>query len=490
MAKKIAATPKDNGDDPSAVHLSIMAMREDAALPKALMGGTKAMREAGEVYLPKMRQEDGVTYANRLRITTLRNFYRQAILSLAGKLMRNGLKLDSSSAHKGPAEMADWMLDMDNQGTPGDVLFKRAFTWAVRDSAMWLIADYPPTIAPDGSRPTLADERALAIRPYLSPVSVWDALGWRQARHSGRLVTEQFRYMMVTEEPVGLFGTRPVKTIRCIEPTTIRDFRENSKGEWALHQEYVNTLGRVPVHRLCSDRDENHITPRGGMNDLADLNLEHWQVRSDQRLTLRINSFPILFGSGMEGELPALGPEQAVLASEPQAKLAYVESTGAALTAGRQELVDLEDAMRAMSAQYQARTVAQTATASMIDAKDANAPAQGWALNVKRGFEAAMDDMAELAGKGKGPGAGGSLSVDVDALVSSMDSQQLTLLMQARTAREISRETFLNALKKADLLPDEFDADHDQDLLDSEPVDDLPGMNTPPGGTKPKKKAE
>jgi hypothetical protein len=467
-------------DDPSALHPEIQRLRAAAKLPLTLMGGTPAMRKAGELYLPRMRHEETDTYEGRLKITTLRNFYRQGLQGLAGKLMRNGLKLDQSAKHKGPAEMADWLTDLDCCGTSGDVLFKRSFIWGVRDAAMWLLAAYPKTIGPNGKKPSLADERELQIRPWLVPLSIWDVLGWREERKGGRNELSQFRYMMVTEEPDGQFGTKNVETIRVVEPELITDFRRASKrSEWTKFDEMPNTLKRVPVQRIASDMDENHA-PRGGMDELAWLNLEHWQLRSDQRLTLRINAFPILFGAGMS-KLPPIGPESAVLADDVNAKLSFVESAGTALTAGRQELIDLEDVMRAQVAMYQVRqTVQKTATETATEAAEANSPAQGWAINAKRGFEAAMDDMAELAGKGDGAGAGGILKVDTDALVSSMDSAKLSELRAARASREISRKTYLEALKRADVLPDEYDADADQDEIDNEPVPETEGLNKPP----------
>lgn len=474
MAKAPAA-PKAPGDDPSVVDETIAQLRNDARLCRTLMGGTKAMRAAGELYLPKALRETDETYERRLKVTVLRNFYRQTLTGLAGKLMRNGLRVDTSAADKPPAEMETWLANIDNAGTPGDVMFKRAFVWAVRDAAMWLYAAYPKT----GGKQTLADEREKNIRPYLLPLSIWDVNGMRWSRGpNGSKVLDQFRYQMVSEEPDGQFGKRDVTTIRVIEPTLIRDFRQNAKGEWALFDESMNTLGRVPINRIASDMDED-AHPRGGMNDLADLNLEHWQVRSDQRLALRMNSFPILFGAGIAA-LPPVGPESAVLADDAGASLAYVESTGAALTAGRQELVDLEDAMRAMGASYQAKgSVQRSATESTIDMREANSAAQGWAINAKRGFEAAMDDMAELASKGKGPGAGGILRIDTDSLVASFDAAALAELRAARVSRDISRETYLGQLKRWDVLPDDFDIEHDKSLIDDEEPEGLGGMNDP-----------
>lgn len=477
------ASAKAPGDDPSELHPEVARLRKDSELARALMGGTKTMRLAREHFLPRMRHESDDTYEARLKLSALRNFYRQSLSALAGKLMRNGLNLEDTAGAKSPAQAKVWLADMDTMGTPGDVLFKRVFTWAVRDAATWLLADYPQT----GGTLNLAVERELGVRPYLTPLSVLDMIGWREERIGGRTITTQLRYRMTSEEPVGQFGTASVDTIRVIEPTEIRDFRMNDRGHWELYGvPLVNTLGRVAITRIDSDMDEDY-RPRGGMNDLAYSNLEHWQIRSDQRLALRVNSFPILFGAGFENDLPPIGPETAILVEDSTAKLEYVESQGTSLAAGRTELTDLEDHMRATSAQYQAKQVAQTATGAAIDAEEANAPAQGWAINCKRGFENAMADMAELAGLGKGPGAGGLLRVDTDALVSSLDAPSLQILATARAQREISRETFLSALKRADLLPDEFDMAADEELLKAE-APDLVGMNTPPGTPPPKGK--
>lgn len=475
------ASAKTPGDDPTELHPEIVRLRADSRLARSLMGGTKAMRATREIFLPRMRHEIDDTYNARLGLTALRNFYRQSLTSLAGKLMRNGLNLEDGAGVKFPKEAEEWLKNMDGEGTPGDVLFKRIFTWSVRDAASWLLADYPRT----GGTQTLADQRTLGIRPMLVPLSCLDIFGWREEKVNGRMVTTQLRYLMVSDEPVGLYGRQRVETVRVIEPDRIIDLRLSGRNKWEIFDESVNTFGRVALTRIASDMDEDY-RPRGGMTDLADLNLEHWQIRSDQRLALRVNSFPILFGSGMDGQLPPIGPETSILADNESANLRYVESSGASLSAGRIELTDLEDTMRAMSAQYQVKQVAQTATGAAIDAADANAPAQGWAINCKRGFEKAMSDMAEYAGLGKGVEI--NLRVDTDALVSSMSADKLLQLQSARATREISRETYLAALKRADILPDEYDPVADQALIDQE-APDLSGMNTPPGtppGAPPK----
>lgn len=483
------AAAKRPGNDPSELSAEIIRLRQDAALARALMGGTRAMRLAGETWLPRTKHESDAIYQDRLKISVLRNFYRQSLTSLAGKLMRKGLQLDTAaSGGKGPAEMQDWLRDLDHCGTPGDLMFKRSFIWGVRDAVSFLLADYPVT----GGTQSLADERTRGIRPWLIPLSIWDVCGWREENVMGRRITSQLRYIMRTEEPVGMFGRQDVETVRVVEPDVIRDFRKGRRGNWELVNSAVNTLGRVAFHHVASDVDENS-NPRGGMADLAWLNMEHWQIRSDQRLTMRVNSFPILFGAGMN-EIPPIGPNGGITSEEPNAKLEFVESGGAHLAAARTELTDLEDTMRGQFAMYQARPAGgggETATGRSIDASEAMAPAQGWALNAKRAFEAAMADMAELAGKGTGPGAGGTLRVDTDALVSNLDAGKLSELRAARAAREISRETYLAQLKRYDVLPDDFDAAADQELIDNEPVPELEGMNKPPptgkgGGTPPK----
>ena len=63
----------------------VSGMVTDAAVGNALMGGTKAMRKAGQEYLPKFAQEAKEAYDARLKSSWLFNGFRKTVRDMTGR---------------------------------------------------------------------------------------------------------------------------------------------------------------------------------------------------------------------------------------------------------------------------------------------------------------------------------------------------------------------------------------------------------------------
>ena len=85
---------------------------------------------------------------------------------------------------------------------------------------------------------------------------------------------------------------------------------------------------------------------------------------------MHIARVPILFAralGGHEGPLE-IGPNRLIIADDPSADLKFIEHSGAAIQAGRQDLVDLEDKMAVMGLELLTpRATHPTATGRAID---------------------------------------------------------------------------------------------------------------------------
>ena len=114
------------------------------------------------------------------------------------------------------------------------------------------------------------------------------------------------------------------------------------------------------------------MTARPPLLDMAWLNLAHWQSASDQRHILHIARVPLLFGRNLQVPETGLdiGPNRLILSDDPSADLRFVEHSGAAIEAGRQDLRDLEEErMAILGLDLIARRPGHmTATAKAIDA--------------------------------------------------------------------------------------------------------------------------
>jgi hypothetical protein len=110
--------------------------------------------------------------------------------------------------------------------------------------------------------------------------------------------------------------------------------------------------------------------------DLAWLNIAHWQSSSDQRHILHIARVPILFAKGMDASDSQIeiGPNRIIIAEDNSADIKFVEHSGAAIAAGHQDLLDLEEKMAVMGLDLIARRPGQpTATEKAIDHAQSNA---------------------------------------------------------------------------------------------------------------------
>ena len=81
-------TTEKKADDPSTTSYAYDYMLPKWEMVETLLGGTSAMRAAGEDYLPRHAEEDGSNYFERLNSTTLYNMFELTLDTLVGKPFR------------------------------------------------------------------------------------------------------------------------------------------------------------------------------------------------------------------------------------------------------------------------------------------------------------------------------------------------------------------------------------------------------------------
>ena len=144
---------------------------------------------------------------------------------------------------------------------------------------------------------------------------------------------------------------------------------------------------------------------------------------------------PILFGRALQAGDDALevGPNRLILADDPAADLRFVEHSGAAIAAGRQDLMDLEDRMAVLGLDMIRRQPGNfTATARAIDAAESHAALSGFVQVLRDGLEAALALMASWMGV---PDTSvGQLSISRQFPIGDDQAAEADLLLRARLA--------------------------------------------------------
>jgi hypothetical protein len=366
-----------------------------------------------------------------------------------------------------PSALESDMEDIDLAGTHADVFLRDLFADALEVGHAFILVDAPKA---DGPAPNAAAEALLGLRPYWVHVKKDDCLSWRTVRESGAVVVEQVVIRETVQEADGEFGDRSVvryKVYHRADPVTWEVWEERDKGEpEQKSQGIIANVSEIPLVPVYGDRS-GIFESNPPLLDLAHLNVAHYQVQSDHLTALHKASVPIpvLVGVDTKSQMP-VGPNVGVKLPEG-GDFKYAETTGAALNATRQQLVDFEKqmAIQGMGMLMSETRAAETAEAKRIDKSEQDSALTVAARSLQDATEEALSFHAQMRGLGDD---GGSVAVNRDFERLSLDAQQVQAYAGLVAAGQLSLETLWRILAEGGVLPDEFDAEVERASLDSE----------------------
>lgn len=459
MASKITSTTDSKKKNPSNTSAAHDLMQPRIDLVNTLMEGTPALIAAKETYLPRHEVESERNYEDRLQRSILTNYFRRSVESMVGKPFAQPLVVGDDM----PQALVELSEDIDHQGNSINVFGRKVFRDALAKGLTHILVEFPNTA--DAGVKTAEDEVAVNATPYfvhIPPESILAA--YCDYRNGQAFITHVRIYEVTTEQDQ--FSEIEVERIRILEPGTWEVWRKGEK-KWFREASGVTSLDYVPLVTFYADK-EDFMVGRPPLLDLAYVNLKHFQSSSDQANAMTVARFPILAGSGLNEEESniKLGPKQLLTAVNKDGKFYYVEHTGAAIEAGRNELKDLEEQMSILGIELLKKSGDATATAKAIDTAENLSMLQSLTLVFSDALEEAYRIAADWMSITKQ--GGGSITINTDFGLKMDDITDLTSLQWARQNGEISHEQYLRELQRRGTLADDFDAEQDQLLLDSE----------------------
>ncbi len=184
-------------------------------LPRTLMGGTRAMREAGETYLPRKARESAEAYKARLHGGALDNYFARTVDYLAGQVFQKEADyLDVGEKRAYDAELfARFKEDVDQAGSGFSVFSQNLFKDGIKDGISFVLVDYSrvntrvgkngvleyETAAGTWAPKTAEADEANGWRPYFVRIRAEQVLDAWLDGESGRQVLRHFRYQEIGE---------------------------------------------------------------------------------------------------------------------------------------------------------------------------------------------------------------------------------------------------------------------------------------------------
>lgn len=442
--------------------LGYLRMAPRWELPDALLGGTLAMREGRSKWLPQEPKESSENYSIRLGRAILFNGFKTAVDDLVDRPFARPLTISG--------ELGDLEYLLDDCTRTKRSLNEFAKD-VLRSASIYglthILVEFPTL--PAGA--SLADEQGK--NPYFVHIDAPCLIGWELDENSQLL---SIRFKQTSIERVGSYGEKVVHKIVHYTRTDITVFRKRDQSdEYDEVSSVTHTFGSVPLVTIYLNKQTEFVADPP-LEDLAFLNLAHWQSSADQRNILRFTRIGILFASGFKREEYdnglVIGPNYLIKTENPDGKLSYVEHSGRACESGERDLAKLERQMEVMGLQpVIEKRSEETATGKTIDDSNQSSSLRSWVGSCNRGLTQAL----LLAGQWKSRELNTSVALFDDFGVSVRSSNELSTLLNSRLAGEISRETFLEEMKRRGVLNETLDIEEEVTKLEADLVTPTPG---------------
>ena len=422
-----------------------------------LLGGTQTMRDAANTWLPKHPRESQKKYESRLNKSILYEAYKSSVEFVAAKPFERVVQVKGELSER--LKLIE--SDADYCGNSLTSVAYRALTQGVGYGLTFLLVDYPsvPTNLTEG------EELKQRVHPYINvihPENLWNhEMG--KDEYGRRILLEV--HFLEADDQLAAYKNDGTWT-----RYQLKD------GDWVQTSTGTRTVKQITM-RVFFTKRVGEMEAEPPLRGLAWLNLAHWQSDSDQRNILSFSRMPLLFQVGMtseELEKPIeIGPTSVLRSTNKDAKMGYVEHTGAAIKCGADDIKSLEEKMESLALEPFVRRPGATATAVVKDGKKSESLVETWIRDLEFTIAECYRDAALWVNEKLPDDFAIDIFSDFDLYFGKQDD--IKVLQEDRARGDLSLKTYLREVKRRGILSESVDIDVEVEEIDSEvpePVSD------------------
>ena len=390
--------------------------------------------------MPQFPREADDSYDVRLSKAVLSPFYKRLELLLAGMLTRKPVRLTDVSD-----QVTEQLFDVDLQGNDLQTWLFNTARIALRYGHVGVLVDAPR-----------AGENG---RPYWITISPRELLGWRTEIADGKQRLTMLRIAETVTVPDGKYGEKDVERVRVLTPGAYEIHEKDEKGDYKIVDEGRTSLSEIPFAVAYANRTGvmESIPP---LDDIAELNLQHYQVSSDLSNILSVSAIPLLaiYGFPQSAEEISAGASEA-LALPETARSEYIEPSGNSLDAQFKQLEQIENKINGLglAAVLGAKLVGESAEAKRIDRSQGDSTM----MVIAQQMQDLIDNCLRFHAQYLQQPVAGSSQVNRDFMGQRLEPQEIQALLQLYTAGTITQDTLLNELANGDVLSEDFDIEEE-----------------------------
>ena len=409
-------------------------------LIEQLLGGTRKIRAGHRKFLPQFPREADDSYDVRLSKAVLSPFYKRLELLLAGMLTRKPVRLTDVSD-----QVTEQLFDVDLEGNDLQTWLFATARVALRYGHVGVLVDAPR-----------AGENG---RPYWITISPRELLGWRTEVADGKQRLTMLRIAETVTVPDGKYGEKDVQRVRVLTPGAYEIHEKDEKGDYKVVDEGTTSLSEIPFAVAYANRT-GVMESMPPLDDIAELNLQHYQVSSDLSNILSVSAIPLLaiYGFPQSAEEISAGPSEAISLPET-ASAGYIEPSGNSFDAQFKQLEQIENKINGLglAAVLGAKLVGESAEAKRIDRSQGDSTM----MVIAQQMQDLIDNCLRFHAQYLQEPVAGSSQVNRDFMGQRLEPQEIQALLQLYTAGTITQDTLLNELANGDVLSEDFDIEEE-----------------------------
>ena len=419
-----------------------------------------------EKYLHKEPAEPSAAYSERLHRSTYAPIYRDSIRAYAGLLNRFQL-IDS------PPSLDAAEKDVDLHGESIQSFWGRCDERVLRDGGVFVMVDMTKSIKSNN----FLDELESGVRPYLMMIDRIDVINWSVTHENGREKIAHATIRQIRQVPASSgFGIDIEPVYHVLRPNRVETYvLRKVDGGWTQEkiEDAVTSLPVVPLvwYGSASSRFAQSEQPLLG---LAELSIQHFQMRSDLQELLHKCAMPVPVRTGAktgpDGQpVPlVLGPNTAVDLDSEGGKFEFAEPSGKSLERHQDEIRHVEELMDRSGLNFLYGANIKTATEASLRASQIASQVAALIRNKTSAFDTVMKLWAAYSGElaSLTPESGISLN---DSLINRpLGASEIAQMVNLFSQGLISKRTVLDELQRGGVLDPDLRVDDEIERTDDD----------------------
>ena len=427
---------------------------------------------AKEKYLHKEPAEPQREYTARLGRSTYAPMYRDAIRAYAGLLSRFNLIDTPPSLEKGKT-------NVDLQGSSIQSFLTQIDEMVLRDGGAFVMVDMPKEKGADN----FFDEQRDNRHPYLLSIKRADVINWQVSYERGIEIISKVtvRQLRSIPDPKGEFGNKVEPIYYVLTPGKVEVYSlvKNGTSRWRNNSiDTVSTsLPIVPLvwYGATTSRFAQGDLPLDG---LADLSIQHFQMRSDLAELLHKCAMPVPVRKGAppgpDGN-PAplvIGPNTAVDLPTEGGDFSFAEPTGKSLERHQAEIKHVEELMDRSSLNFLYGANVKTATEASLRASQVASSVSALVRNKTSMFATVMRLWAWYAGEKESITAESGIAINDSLINKPLGASEMAQLINLYNNDLLSKKTVLDELQRGGVLDPDLVVQDEMNRIDKDKDDE------------------